>query len=90
MIPGARVHLRACPHGEPGIVRGVQRGRVLVDWRDLGIEGRHLAERLELIGEVPETSSSETPEMRAESSAESIVCNTQLHLTFGTKEKTTT
>ena len=81
---GSRVHLRTCPHGEPGIVRSASNGRVLVDWRDLGMEGRHLIDRLELAGDVPEASSSETPEMRVDSSAESIVCNTQFRLTFGT------
>ena len=56
---GARVLLRSCRHGEPGIVRGELRGRILVEWRDLGIEGRHRAERLELVQSVPERDNSE-------------------------------
>ena len=89
MMPGTRVRLRACPHGEPGIVRGIQRGRVLVEWQDLGIESRHLAERLELVGGVPKTSDSDRPDLPVNSIAESIVCSTQMHLTFGTQGERT-
>jgi hypothetical protein len=36
-IVGAKVHLRTCPYGQPGIVTGLRRGLVLVNWPDLGI-----------------------------------------------------
>ncbi len=39
--PNTLVRLRWCPHGEPGVVVGESRGLVLVDWRDLGILGKH-------------------------------------------------
>lgn len=45
-VPGVHVFLRSCFHGEPGIVRGLSRGRVMVDWPDLGVTGLHRPERL--------------------------------------------
>ena len=39
--PGTLVRLRWCDHGPPGVVAGESRGMVLVDWRDLGMEGKH-------------------------------------------------
>jgi hypothetical protein len=49
MTPGTRVLLRTCPHGEPGIVRGTDRGRVVVEWTDLGIARRHRPEALQSV-----------------------------------------
>jgi hypothetical protein len=43
---GTRVRLAACPHAEPGVVRGTHRGKVQVWWADLRIIGRHRAETL--------------------------------------------
>lgn len=45
---GARVFLRGCPHGEPGRVLRMERGRVVVLWADLGPTyiGRHKAASL--------------------------------------------
>ncbi len=39
--PGTPVRLRCCPHGMPGTVAGAKRGRILVDWPDLGFLGSH-------------------------------------------------
>lgn len=65
-VPGVQVFLRSCFHGEPGIVRGFSRGRVLVDWSDLGIAGVHRPERLVIADSVQQTVLSGT--------AESISC----------------
>jgi hypothetical protein len=46
---GAHVHLKVCPHGQLGVVTGESRGRVIVEWRDLGIVGRHKADALKAI-----------------------------------------
>ena len=45
---GSLVILRNCPSGAPGIVRGVKRNRILVNWVDLNILGRHWPEALRL------------------------------------------
>jgi hypothetical protein len=51
---GAKVYLKTCPNaGEPGTVTGKQRGRILVDWPDLGHSTRHRPEALELAKEHP-------------------------------------
>ncbi len=39
--PETLVLLYACQHGEPGRVLGTARGKVVVEWRDLGTVGRH-------------------------------------------------
>jgi hypothetical protein len=48
----SRVLLECCRHGQPGFVTGHARGKVIVEWRDLGIVGRHSPDRLRLA--VPE------------------------------------
>ena len=51
MIPlGARVRLQLCPHGEPGVVVDQKRGKVIVEWRDLGLVGKHAEESLMVVG----------------------------------------
>ncbi|MGA8532420.1 MAG: hypothetical protein WB622_22035 [Acidobacteriaceae bacterium] len=47
IVIGSRVHLRTCPHGEPGIVDSISKGRAQVTWRDLGITTSHRFERLQ-------------------------------------------
>jgi hypothetical protein len=46
MVPGDRVYLRNCPVGQPGSVLREERGRIVVNWSDLGLIGRHRAETL--------------------------------------------
>jgi hypothetical protein len=48
---GSLVILGNCPSGAPGIVRGFKRNRVLVNWLDLNILGRHWPEALMLADE---------------------------------------
>ena len=48
-LPGAKVLLVVCPHGEPGVVVGWKRGKVQVLWADLGFTGKHSPELLQLI-----------------------------------------
>jgi hypothetical protein len=43
---GSRVHLKVCPFGQPGIVTGHSRGKLIVEWLDLGLTTRHVAARL--------------------------------------------
>ena len=38
---GARVHLRACPHGQPGTVVRIEGSRAVVLWHDLDYLARH-------------------------------------------------
>lgn len=49
---GALVLLRCCPHGEPGRVLGVKRGRILVSWPEPEhYLGRHSPESLVQVAE---------------------------------------
>jgi hypothetical protein len=48
---GDRVFLRACRAGEPGTVIRQERGKLVVHWQDLNMEGRHRPEALELAKE---------------------------------------
>ena len=57
--PGALVLLDICPHGQPGRVTGFSRGKIIVEWADIGITGKHQPERL--IHAVSETSQSRKP-----------------------------
>jgi hypothetical protein len=43
---GARVYLRDCPHGQPGTVVKLERGRAVVHWRDLDSLAKHNPESL--------------------------------------------
>jgi hypothetical protein len=45
---GAKVLLKSCPSDVPGIVCGMQRERVIVQWPDLNYTGRHKADSLML------------------------------------------
>jgi hypothetical protein len=43
---GSRVQLRGSRHGEPGTVLRIERGRVLILWRDLDYIARHRPDSL--------------------------------------------
>jgi hypothetical protein len=43
---GARVYLSDCPHGQPGTVVKLERGRAVVYWRDLDSMAKHNPESL--------------------------------------------
>lgn len=46
---GAKVFLRVCSGcGEPGTVIRQERRKLVVHWRDLDLESRHMSERLEI------------------------------------------
>ena len=86
---GSRVYLRNCPHGEPGIVRGMRRGRIVVDWPDLMICW-HRVEQLQPAADVPEASGFVTPENDPVLNADSVACGTQMQMVFGTGGKALT
>lgn len=49
MLPfpvGSSVYLRSCPHGQPGRVQRMQRGRVVVHWEAWNFTGRYQPSRL--------------------------------------------
>ncbi|MGO9326174.1 MAG: hypothetical protein ACLP07_16590 [Terracidiphilus sp.] len=48
---GTKVYLKACRAGEPGTVVRVERGKLVVYWRDLDYWSRHRLESLELAKE---------------------------------------
>lgn len=50
---GSKVYLRGCPHGEPGTVVKLERGRAVVYWRDLDFLARHKPESLMAIKAEP-------------------------------------
>jgi len=75
---GQHVYLRGCRVGEPGRVIRLERGRIIVDWADLSVTGRHSPASLMLAG-----SASESPPSRPaqhNSSAPSI------HSTYAGRE----
>ena len=43
---GMKVHLRGCPHGQPGTVIRRARGRLTVSWPDIDYLGRHRPDSL--------------------------------------------
>jgi hypothetical protein len=43
---GTRVMLRCCAGAHPGVVTGLRRGKIIVDWPDLHFTGRHKATAL--------------------------------------------
>ena len=45
---GTRVRLLLCPFGQPGVVLGQNRGKIVVEWTDLEFTGRHRPEDLVL------------------------------------------
>lgn len=42
----SHVLLKACPHGQPGRVTGISRGKIVVRWEDLQIVGKFQSESL--------------------------------------------
>ena len=45
-VIGARVRLKTCPVGSPGIVQKVQRSRVAVFWPQFDFSGKYRPDRL--------------------------------------------
>lgn len=69
MTRGTRVHLRSCPHGVPGIVRGMRRGLIEVEWVDLGITRFHRADQVLNVPESCDFELSITVDSKVNSSA---------------------
>jgi hypothetical protein len=57
---GSEVHIKACPHGTPGVVVRFERNRVVVWWSDLDYLSRHKEETLMEAG-TPEMSTNAAP-----------------------------
>jgi hypothetical protein len=45
---GAKVFLRSAAFGTPGVVRGTQRKKIAVFWKDIGYVGKHAPSALTL------------------------------------------
>lgn len=59
--PGALVLLKVCPHGQPGLVTGHARGKVIVRWEDLDLIGRHAPAVLLPVGRASDQPASPNP-----------------------------